>query len=134
MAGHGLAILRDADLVVPVPLHPHRRRTRGYNQAVDLAAHLPLPSLQALRRTRHTPTQTGLPAGQRHRNVRHAFAPARRTLTGSRATRVIGRVVVLVDDVATTGATLEACGRVLKEMGAREIRALTAARVVLARP
>ena len=122
------AVLDGADCLVPVPLHPSRRRARGFNQALDLARHLSeadLPVLRALRRVRATPTQTGLPAAQRHRNMRHAFAPAWR----QRAPH--DSVVVLVDDVSTTGATLEACARVLTEMGVREVRAVTAARVVM---
>ena len=122
------AMFEHADGLVPVPLHSSRRRARGFNQALDLARHLSRngpPVCQALRRVRATPTQTGLPAAQRHRNMRHAFAPARR------APPLAGAVVVLVDDVSTTGATLEACARVLKEMGAREVRAVTAARVVM---
>jgi predicted amidophosphoribosyltransferase len=71
--------------------------------------------------------QTGLPAAQRHRNVRNAFA-----VTG-RGRSLADAVVVLVDDVSTTGATLEACARALKQAGVREVRALTAARVVAAR-
>jgi predicted amidophosphoribosyltransferase len=78
----------------------------------------------ALRRVRATPTQTGLPAVKRHRNVRHAFAPTRATR------RLLGATVLLVDDVSTTGATLDACGQALKAAGVREVRALTAARVV----
>jgi ComF family protein len=130
---HGLAALmrtRAADLldgarcVVPVPLHPSRRRQRGFNQAADLARHLGLPVRHALRRVRATATQTGLPAARRHRNVRHAFA-------ATRAARGLhGAAVVLVDDVCTTGATLEACARALKEAGVGEVRAVTAARVV----
>jgi ComF family protein len=121
-------ILEGVDYLVPVPLHVSRRRARGFNQALDLARHLGgdgLEVCQALRRIRATPTQTGLPAAQRHRNMRHAFAPARR------APRLGGVIVVLVDDVSTTGATLEACARVLKEMDVREVRAVTAARVVM---
>ena len=118
------AVLEGADAVVPVPLHPSRRRSRGFNQAFDLARHLGPRPVRALARTRATPSQTGLPAAQRHRNMRGAFAPAWRTPS------LAGKVVVLVDDVMTTGATLDACARVLIEMGAREVRAVTAARVV----
>jgi ComF family protein len=132
---HGLAdlmrrraadILDGVDYVVPVPLHPSRRRQRGFNQAADLARHLGLPVRHALRRVRATPTQTGLPAARRHRNVRHAFAATRS------ARGLDGAVVVLVDDVCTTGATLEACARALKDAGVGEVRAVTAARVVTA--
>ena len=124
MRERGADVLSGSDCLVPVPLHPARRRTRGFNQALDLARHLGRPVRKALRRIRATPTQTGLPAAQRHRNVRDAFALAPRTPSLSGAT------VVLVDDVSTTGATLEACARVLKAAGAREVRALLAARVV----
>jgi len=126
MRERGADILAGAACVVPVPLHPARRRERGFNQAADLAHHLGRPVVFALRRSRETAAQTGLPAAQRHRNVRGAF-------TLSRAGRRLPRgaaVVVLVDDVSTTGATLAACARVLKEAGIPEVRALTAARVV----
>ena len=124
MRQRGADMLAGAACVVPVPLHPSRRRQRGFNQAGDLARHLGVPVSHALRRVRATPTQTGLPAARRHRNVRDAFAATRsaRALTGA--------IVVLVDDVSTTGATLEACARVLKQAGVTEVRALTAARVV----
>jgi ComF family protein len=128
MRGRCAAVLEGADCLIPVPLHSSRQRARGFNQALDLARHLSdagLPVRQPLRRVRATPTQTGLPAAQRHRNMRHAFAPAWRTRAP------LGGLVVLVDDVSTTGATLEACARVLKEMGVREVRAVTAARVVM---
>jgi len=124
MRHRGSCVLADADVVVPVPLHRSRLRERGFNQAADLARHLGLPTVSAVRRVRATATQTSLPGAQRHRNVRAAFAPARRI------DRVRGRRVLLVDDVSTTGATLEACARVLKEAGAGEVLALTAARVV----
>jgi ComF family protein len=118
------AVLDGVDVVVPVPLHPSRRRSRGFNQALDLARHLGPCAVRALDRTRATPSQTGLPAAQRHRNMRQAFAPA------WRAPDLTGKIVVLVDDVSTTGATIDACARVLTHMGAREVRAVTAARVV----
>lgn len=122
LAIHGADVLADADCVVPVPLHRSRQRARGFNQAAEIARHLPVPACHALTRVRATPSQTDLPAARRHANVRHAFAVRRRA-------DVCGRIVVLVDDVSTTGATLDACARVLLEAGAREVRALTAARV-----
>ena len=124
MRRRGADLLAAADCAVPVPLHPARRRERGFNQASDLARHLDLPVNEALRRVRATAAQTGLPAARRHRNVRDAFAstPSARELAG--------RTVLLVDDVSTTGATLEACARALKQIGVRHVLALTAARVV----
>jgi ComF family protein len=130
MRHRGAEVLRGATCAVPVPLHPWRRRERGFNQAADLAAHLGLPVVFALRKKRPTPTQTSLPAARRHRNVRDAFAIAR---AGRRLPGAPTAVVVLVDDVCTTGATLAACARVLKQAGAHEVRALTAARVVTLR-
>ena len=124
MRERGGDILIGAVCVVPVPLHRSRRRERGFNQAVDLARRMGLPVRHALRRVRATATQTTLPAAQRHKNVRDAF----RVTRAARSLR--GAIVVLVDDVSTTGATLDACARTLKEAGVTEVRALTAARVV----
>jgi ComF family protein len=124
MRERGAEILAGADALVPVPLHPARRRERGFNQAADLARHLPLPTVNALRRTRPTAAQASLPAARRHGNVRGAFAAT------PLAASVSGLTVVLVDDVSTTGATLEACAHALKAEGVVEVRALTAARVV----
>lgn len=120
---HGRDLLDGADLAVPVPLHRSKQRARGFNQAAEIARHLALPTAHALRRVRATATQTDLPAAKRRANVRGAFALSRRA-------RVRGAIVILVDDVSTTGATLDACARVLLAGGAREVRALTAARVV----
>jgi len=126
MADDGREVLGGADAVVPVPLHWRRQRERGFNQAADLAAGLGMPILHALTRVRGTRPQVELPAAERHRNVHDAFRlagnPHRRPLDGS--------CLVVVDDVMTTGATLNACARVLKRAGVAEIRALTAARVV----
>jgi ComF family protein len=123
MRHSGSDVLHEADVVVPVPLHRSRHRARGFNQAYEIARHLGVPLLQALVRSRATVPQTDLPAPERYANVRAAFRLARRA-------RVDGSVVVLVDDVSTTGATLDACARVLLDAGAREVRALTAARAV----
>jgi ComF family protein len=124
MRERGAAMIAGAACVIPVPLHPSRRHQRGFNQAADLARQMGIPVVVALRRVRATQTQTGLPAGRRHRNVRDAFAATRA------ARALIGAVVVVVDDVSTTGATLDACARTLKLAGIAEVRALTAARVV----
>jgi len=120
-------VLSDAHCVVPVPLHPWRRLTRGFNQAADLAACLELPVVHALWRTRATAPQTGLTAARRRRNVRGAFMMSPLLSTRVRKAMLDGRVVVLVDDVRTTGATLDACARVLTEGGVGEVRALTLA-------
>jgi ComF family protein len=123
MRERGSDVLAGSDLAVPVPLHPLRHLSRGFNQADELARFLGLPVSPALRRTRNTGSQADLPAACRHANVRDAFALTRRD-------DIRGRCVVLVDDVSTTGATLEACARTLLEGGAREVRAITAARAV----
>lgn len=125
MRVRGAALVAAAECVVPVPLHPSRRRARGFNQASDLANEMGLPVVHGLRRVRATATQTSLPAGRRHANVRGAFVA-----TGE-ARRLLQKTVMLVDDVSTTGATLEACARALKEAGVRDVLALTAARVVV---
>ena len=126
MQTHGRAVLTGADLVVPVPLHWLRQWRRSFNQAAELARGLGLPVAHALRRRRHTRSQTDLPAVERQKNVRDAFVIRR----GRQGRCVEGACVVLVDDVSTTGATLEACASVLIRAGAREVRTLTAARVV----
>ena len=130
MRAHGADLLADADCVVPVPLHPRRRRARGFNQAAALAAQLGPPVVDALRRTVATRPQTSLPAARRHGNVRGVFAPSRAAHRWMGWHPVGDARVVLVDDVSTTGSTLDACARELRRCGAREVRALTLARVV----
>ena len=122
-------LLTRADIVVPVPLHRSRRRTRGFNQARELAARLGVPMVDALRRIRATPSQTDLPAAARHGNVRNAFALGRGWARWTPPT-FDGLRIVLVDDVSTTGATIEAYARVLRAAGAADVSAVTAARVV----
>jgi len=118
--------LSTPDCVVPVPLHAARLRRRGFNPATLLArqvaraAGAPIAH-GALARTRDTPSQTGLGRAARRANVRGAF----------RARRLDGASVWLVDDVVTTGATLEECARVLRAAGARKVAALCAARTPL---
>ena len=126
-------VLEGADAVIPVPLHPWRALQRGFNQADDLARHLGLPVWRALRRRRSGPPQASLPAARRHANVRGAFAISRgpaSALASAWPARLRNRVVVLVDDVMTTGATIDACGRVLQDAGVTTVRALTVARAV----
>lgn len=114
-----------ADLVVPVPLHPSREKERGFNQAGLLAgilagqASLPLCET-SLKRTRATAPQVGLGVEERKANVEEAFVWAGKGLDGAR--------ILLVDDVCTTGATLEACAAALRQAGAGAVRALTLAR------
>ena len=121
----GAPVLEGADAVVPVPLHRSRERMRGFNQARALADHLELPIVDALVRTKRTASQADLPAAARRTNVEGAFALALAPQF------VAGRVIVLVDDVSTTGATLNAAAAPLVAAGAREVRALTAARARL---
>ena len=134
MAAAGFDLLRDAACVVPVPLHAWRRLQRGFNQASDLARRLDRPVVHALWRRRATTAQAGLTASARRRNVRDAFRLSPLLTRTARARLIEGVAIVLVDDVRTTGATLEACARVLKDAGAREVRALTLARATLRRP
>lgn len=119
------SVLSGADCLVPVPLHPARERERGFNQSALLADALgrlgAVPRRPALVRTRRTRSQTDLSARERRLNVRDAFAPAR-------GHEVRGAVVVLVDDVTTTGATIRECATVLRGMGALDVRSITAAR------
>lgn len=118
--------LAATDALVPVPLHRRRQRMRGYNQAELLARELGrwtrLPVETGwLARVRDTASQTGLTPAQRIKNVHGAFAGT---------TKLDRSRILLVDDVCTTGATLNACARALKRGGAASVQAVTVARVV----
>jgi ComF family protein len=120
---------REYTWVIPVPLHPRRLRQRGFNPAAFLAAEIARSaglSFEArwLVRLRDTPSQTGLGRQARRRNLAGAFACRR---LPARASDVPQRVW-LVDDVVTTGATLQSAARCLHEAGARQVLALCAAR------
>lgn len=126
----GADLLAEADMVVPVPLHRRRLFTRRFNQSAELSravaglaglAHEP----DILMRVRATRPQVGLSGDQRRRNVARAFA-----VRLGAEDRLRGRRVVLVDDVMTTGATVEACARALLKAGAAEVSVLCLARVV----
>jgi ComF family protein len=125
------AVLAGADAVVPVPLHRAREWVRGFNQAEAIARGLGRPVWRPLRRTRRTVAQSTLPATQRWHNVRGAFALRRPPWNRWTASTLAGTCIVLVDDVSTTGATLDACAEVLKAARVTEVRALTVARAVL---
>ena len=118
--------LAAADLVMPVPLHPKKKRARGYNQSELLARAfvqqigLPL-DVTSLIRTRNTVSQTTLGRQGRLNNMVGAF-------TCKHPQRVKGKTVLLIDDVATTGATLEGCAVALKQAGAKRVFAYTFAR------
>jgi len=128
LARTGAALLAEADLLVPVPLHRWRLLARRFNQAALMAHELSrrtglqvLPD--ALVRLRSTPSQASLRAAERAANVRGAFAVRR----GAKS-KLEGRRVVLIDDVLTTGATAGACARALLKAGASSVDVLTLAR------
>jgi ComF family protein len=127
----GGPLLSQTDMIVPVPLHRLRLWRRRYNQSAELARALSrlsgvpmMPTI--LRRIRSTPSQGKMPsASARRRNVRGAFAVAR-----EQALTLNGQRILLVDDVLTTGATVNACAKALKRAGATKVFVLALARVV----
>lgn len=128
----GALLIAEADVIVPVPLHPWRLLRRRYNQAGLLAQALGRAAdkavlIDALRRLRATPSQGHLNAGQRAKNVRKAFAVKPRAWP-----RVENKIILLIDDVYTTGATVNECARALLDAGAHKVHVLTLARVVKA--
>lgn len=126
----GGEMLKDADLIVPVPLHWMRLVRRRYNQSALLAKSLSrLTGItyrgDVLGRIRSTPSQGHKSNKERHENVRNAFS-----VPDSKIGLVKGRKIVVVDDVHTTGATVEECARALLDAGAARVDILTVARVV----
>jgi ComF family protein len=125
MAGAGRAMLSNCDLIVPVPMHRGRLWRRRYNQAALLALELgrlvekPV-SLDALIRVKRTPPQVGLTRNERRANLAGAFrvAPEQRA-------SLAGLHLVVIDDVRTTGSTLNACAHILRNAGAARIDVLT---------
>jgi ComF family protein len=125
----GRDLVADADVIVPVALHWTRLFARRYNQAAILAHALgritDLPvAVNVLIRHRRTPSQGGLSAPERLRNIRGAFA-----LRPSEAAKIEQKRILLVDDVLTTGATVSACTKALLKGGARKVDVLVLARV-----
>jgi ComF family protein len=119
------------DWIVPIPLHPRRLRQRGYNQsfllARELGRSLEVPVAQLLQRQRNTPPQVGLKRADRAKNIKDAFIIDGAAFAGIGGSR---RCFLLIDDVFTTGATLNEAAHILKKAGATEVCALTLARQV----
>jgi len=113
------------EVLIPVPLHPNREKERGFNQAELLAAAIAdkkdLPLMTGvLIKTKNTLPQTSLAASERFRNAAGMYKVAE-------PEKIVGKIVLLVDDVYTTGATVRECSRILLGAGAKDVRALTLA-------
>lgn len=113
------------EAVIPVPLHPKKQKQRGFNQSEIIAKEIARLKKKEyvggrLVKVRNVLPQTSLEAGERERNVKGAFDVVN-------SERLKGKVVLLVDDVYTTGSTIRECSAVLKKAGAREVRAFTIA-------
>lgn len=117
-------VLKTSDLLVPIPLHPARKRERGYNQAELLAEEISkftyIPFSNCLKRVKNTKAQVTLSERERLENVREAFKL-------KKGADISGKRVILIDDVFTTGATLNAAALSLIEGGAEEVYGLTVA-------
>jgi len=129
-AEYGAELVEEADVIMAVPLHVRRLRARGYNQSLWLAAAISRETNiqlkhHILKRLKNTPSQAGKSANGRRKNVEGAFQ------IGEKHNPFLkGKRVLLVDDVYTTGATVEACSRVLKRHGAANVDIVTLSRVV----
>jgi ComF family protein len=132
MATAGHDVLNDADIIAPVPLHWTRLLKRRYNQAVELSRHLAqgrdmehIPDL--LTRTKRTSMQKDMSRDERFENQRDALK-----ITNRFAQDIIGKRILLIDDVMTTGATLSACAEACISAGAANVNVLVFARVARA--
>ena len=119
------------DVVVPVPMHWFKHLVRSYNQAGllanNMASQFGMPVSNALKKTRHTQPQVRLARSARLKNVEHSIAV-------KKPADIRGKIVLLIDDVMTTGTTCSECARVLYEAGAEEVFALTVARALMRNP
>jgi len=117
--------LKDFDYLVPIPLHPRRMKTRGFNQAELLAEvvgrYYEVPLKPALERIKDTDPQYGLPRDKRLTNIKEAFRV-------SQPGAICNKKLLLVDDIYTTGATMAECCKTLKVAGAKEVGIVTLAR------
>lgn len=118
----------DVEIIMPVPLHPQRKRERGFNQsqviAKELASYQKIDFIPGLEKKKNVLPQTVLSMAEREKNVKGVFA-------AKNLSKIKGRVVLLVDDVFTTGATISECSTVLRKAGVKEVRALTLAQARL---
>jgi len=119
---------RDYSLIIPVPLHIKKLRKRGFNQSIILADPLgkkwQIPvNFSLLKRCKFTLTQTGLDKKERERNIKRAFEVRDKE-------KIAGRNIILIDDVYTTGATINECAKTLIKAGAQKVAVLTLARVL----
>jgi ComF family protein len=116
-------VLKNADMIIPVPLFWWKRLRRGYDQAALLSATVSqecsVPVANSIRRIKNTKTQTRLDEQRRRENVMNAFT--------AEAARIKDKSVLLIDDVLTTGATMNECARVLKDAGAKAVYSCVAA-------
>jgi ComF family protein len=125
----GQELIDQSDIIIPVPLHNKRLRERRFNQSALLAQEIAKRSGKAylpdlLQRTRHTIPQQGLNYKERGKNVHGAFGVNKDHLQTLK-----GKAILLIDDVFTSGATLNECARVMKKAGAAAVNVLTVARV-----
>jgi ComF family protein len=122
----GQDILADTQALVPVPLHWHKQWLRQFNQSALMAQYLSkfthIPVLHALKRSRSTPSQGGLSSLERQKNVRGAFQGTMPSLHLNHCT--------LIDDVLTTGSTLNECAQLLKTLGVKKVSVLTLCRTI----
>ncbi|WP_395462759.1 double zinc ribbon domain-containing protein [Wolbachia endosymbiont of Cantharis cryptica] len=121
-------MFQNAEVIIPIPLHKMRLFKRKYNQAALLAKELSklsnlLYTSFAIKRLRHTTPQAGLSLKQREKNLKKAFKISNREI-------IKNKIVILVDDVVTTGATVRSCSQEILNSGAREVRVLSLARTV----
>ena len=127
--GRDESLFSGVDFLVPVPLHPKKKRKRGFNQAKEIALWLSkkytIPCLDmVLIKKKNTPPQTMCESNERLQNAKDAYAVKNPAV-------VTGKILLLIDDVFTTGATINECSRVLRKAGAKEVRALTLAQPAL---
>jgi competence protein ComFC len=118
-------ILKQADALVPVPLHPARKRERGFNQAellgLEISSQLGIPVLNALKRKKNTKSQITLDAKERIENMQGAFIIKDNQM-------IINKRIILIDDVITSGATISSAAQVLQNAGVKEVFGLVVAR------